>query len=134
MCRRPSRFTRTRPSEEAVESVDCSGLKTMIAFEHRRSPTPPSHGEHERRCLQPWRILIEIGPLNCWGASDEKTLATWLQSVGSRVQSATADDAETVLTPIEARQGFLGKPVLLVLAFSIVLAVVSLTIILMSAT
>jgi hypothetical protein len=58
---------------------------------------------------------------------------TLLQSVRRRAQSSPDDSAEIVVTPVEARQGFLGKPVLLVLTVSILLAVVSIAIILMSA-
>jgi hypothetical protein len=72
------------------------------------------------------RSTLEADPM-------KRRLRTLLQSVRRRVQSSPDDRAGIVLTPVEARQGFLGKPVLLVLTVSIVLAVISIAIILMSA-
>jgi hypothetical protein len=61
-----------------------------------------------------------------------RRLRTLLQSVRRRAKPSPDGRAEIVVTPVEARQGFLGKPVLLVLTVSIVLAVASIAIILMS--
>jgi hypothetical protein len=61
-----------------------------------------------------------------------RRLRTLLHSVRRRAQPSPDDSAGIVVTPVEARQGFLGKPVLLVLTVSILLAVVSIAIILMS--
>ncbi len=61
-----------------------------------------------------------------------RRLRTLLHSVRRRAQPSPDGSAGIVVTPVEARQGFLGKPVLLVLTVSILLAVVSIAIILMS--
>jgi hypothetical protein len=56
-----------------------------------------------------------------------------LQSIRLRSRGSRDGGAETILTTVEARQGFLGMPILFVLVASMALAVVSIVLIVMAA-
>ncbi len=61
----------------------------------------------------------------------KRRFRTLLQSMRHRSQGSSDTSPEVVLTPVEARQGFLGKPVLIVLALSMILAVGSIAFLMM---